>query len=211
MASNADDQKRIEARISADYILHNPKFPQGYSDGLKYNEQRVAFDMKSGNQYVPEIRSGNRPCKVDLIRDAIQLTKEALELYYNSDPKHVTFSSNATWDDVSQTSKEARIRQNKKKDNTWNSIMDTMKNAKADYGSKGRLRKAGRSLGDIAPAIVHKLDFAPDQMYVNIVCQGLKFVFDVGAEEPLLWLSELNTLSGRYTTRKQTQKDSRRF
>jgi hypothetical protein len=41
-----------------------------------------------------------------------------------------------------------------------------MKAAKADYSSKGLLRKAGRSLGNIGPAIVHKLDFAPDQMYV---------------------------------------------
>lgn len=86
-----------------------------------------------------------------------------------------------------------------------------MKSARADYNSKGRFRKAGRSLGDIAPAIVHKLDFAPDQMYVNVICQGLKFVFDVSQEIFFRWLLKLNTSSGQYQALRQTEKDSRHF
>jgi hypothetical protein len=115
-------------------------------------------------------RCSSRPCDVDLPSDAVQFTKRALELYYDSDPTNqlVTFSSTVTWDDVSKTAAEAR--QEHQNDTTLGSVVNRVKQAKADYSSKGRLHKIGRSLGDIAPAIVHKLDFAPDQMYVNTIC-----------------------------------------
>ena len=111
--------------------------------------------------------------------NATQLAKRALELYYNSDPtnKPVVFSPNVTWDDVSSTAKEARAL-----DNQQGKLWETaMQKAEASYNSKGRLRKLGRSIGDVAPAIVYKLDFAPDEMYIGVVCQGLKFVFDVSS------------------------------
>ncbi|KAH0283181.1 hypothetical protein KCU62_g9179, partial [Aureobasidium sp. EXF-3399] len=160
MTLNAKDQKLMDSQLSANFILHESETLRGYSKGLEYDSQRATFKPKTSSH------------------DAIQLTKGALELYCNSDPKHVTFSSNLTWDDVAVASKEARIRENTRKDTTWSTIVDTVKTARADYNSKGRFRKVGRSLGDIAPAIVHKLDFAPDQMYLNVICQGLKFVFD---------------------------------
>lgn len=125
-------------------------------------------------------RDSRRTCNIDLPSEAIQITKGALELYYSSDPADqlVTFSSNITWDDVTKTAKEARVRENQK-NTTWDTVTHTAKKAKASYNSKGPLRKLGRSLGDIAPAIVHKLDYAPDEMYIGVVCHGLKFLFDV--------------------------------
>jgi hypothetical protein len=128
------------------------------------------------------IGGDGQTCNVDLPSEAVQLTKGALELYYNSDPtgQLVTYSPSITWDDVSKTAKEARARDNKK-DTTWDTVVQTTKKAKASYNSKGPLRKLGRSFGDIAPAIVHKLDYAPDQMYIKIICQSLKFIFDVSS------------------------------
>jgi hypothetical protein len=142
--------------------------------------------------------------------DAVQITKGALELYYNSDPtgQLVTYSPSITWDDVSKTAKEARARDNKK-DTTWDTVVQTTKKAKASYNSKGPLRKLGRSFGDIAPAIVHKLDYAPDQMYIKIVCQSLKFIFDVSSAGPLFWSLKLSRLSGCYPTLRETTENTR--
>jgi hypothetical protein len=117
----------------------------------------------------------SRPCDVDLPSDAVQFTKRALEMYYDSDPANesVLFSPKATWNDVFESARLARQEDQK------GSIVDRLKQARVSYDSKGRLHRIGRKFGDIAPAIVHKLDYAPDEMYIGVVCQGLKFVFDV--------------------------------
>lgn len=80
-----------------------------------------------------------------------------------------------------------------------------MDKSKIDYNSKGRIHKFGRSFGDIAPAVVHKLDYAPDEMYIGIICQGLKFIFDVSSGRFLSALSKLKTCLGRYPTREEAQ------
>jgi hypothetical protein len=83
-----------------------------------------------------------------------------------------------TWDDVFETAKEARARENQK-DATWDNVTHHVKKAKASYNSKRPVRKLGRSFRNIAPAIVHKLDYAPDELYIGVVCHGLKLIFDV--------------------------------
>ncbi|KAH0174529.1 hypothetical protein KCU67_g712, partial [Aureobasidium melanogenum] len=139
--------------------MQDQNLPRGISDGLVYDEQRATFKMSTRS------------------RNEIQFAKKALELYYNSDPTNqpVMFSPKVTWNDVSSAAKEARALDDQK-DKAWDSAVQK---AKASYNSKGRLRKLGRAIGDTAPAVVHVLDFAPDEMYIGVVCQALKFVFDV--------------------------------
>jgi hypothetical protein len=184
MTLNAKNQGQLESRISADFIKHDPNLPRGISDGLEYDEQRATFKIKSRSRYVPSLWQDHLPV-IDFSRDAIQLTKGALELYYSSGPTEITFSSNVTWDDVSRTAKEAREDQNDQKNPTLDNVIHRLDRTKAEYSSKGRLHKFGRSFGDIAPAIVHKLDYAPDEMYIGIICQGLKFIFDVSTRRLL--------------------------
>ncbi|KAG9529807.1 hypothetical protein KCU93_g3194, partial [Aureobasidium melanogenum] len=157
LVQEREGQKRPESRLSADFLMPDSSLPRGISDGLEYDEQRATLTNNSRS------------------RNATQLAKKALELYYNSDPTNqpITFSPEVTWDDVFSAAKEARALDNQ------NSRETVMQKAKVSYNSKERLRKLGRSIEDVAPAIVHELDFAPDEMYIGVVCQGLKFVFDV--------------------------------
>ncbi|KAG9658480.1 hypothetical protein KCU95_g9428, partial [Aureobasidium melanogenum] len=145
--------------MSADFIMHDPSLPRGISDGLEYDYQRATFRINSHS------------------RIATQFAKRALELYYSSGPTNqpVTFSPKVTWNDVFGAAKEARALDDQKA-KSWDSAMQQ---AKASYNSAGRFRKLGRSIGDAAPAVVHVLDFGPDEMYIGVVCQALKFVFDV--------------------------------
>jgi len=50
MAADQKDQKRIDAQISANYILHDSATLREYSDGLEYNAQRATFRPKTGSQ-----------------------------------------------------------------------------------------------------------------------------------------------------------------
>jgi len=156
--------------------------------------------------------NGSRPTNIDVSSDAIQLTKEALELYYSFDPPGITFSRNVTWDDVSQTARKAREDQDNQKTLSPNNVVHRLDRAKADYLSKGRLHNFGRSLGDIAPSIVHKLDYAPDEMYIGIVCQGLKFIFDVSSDaSPFLAVEAKDAFRSRSNLRKNGKRFSTRL
>lgn len=183
LVQERENQKRLESNLSAEFITHDPSVPRGISDGLEYDKQRATFRMGSQSRYglfnLASTKACNQPRDADLSSNATQLTKKALELYYNSDPTNqpITFSPNVTWNDVYRTAKEARALDNQQ-GKPWEIAIQK---AEASYSSKGRFRKLGRSIGDIAPAIVHKLDFGPDEMYVGVVCQGLKFVFDVSS------------------------------
>ena len=109
-------------------------------------------------------------CDIDPLSQAVQCTKEALELYYRSDSvdQLVTFSSNITWVDVFKSAERARAR-NDQED------MTVMHSAKPNSPRK-QSRKLRRSR---TPSILHTLDYAPSEMYIGIICHGLNFIFDV--------------------------------
>jgi hypothetical protein len=46
------DQKRQESQLSANFIMHDPSFPRGISDGLQYDRQRATFEINSRSRYV---------------------------------------------------------------------------------------------------------------------------------------------------------------
>jgi hypothetical protein len=133
-------------------------------------------------------------------------------LYYSSNPADqlVKFSSRITWDDVSRSAKEARATENDR-NITWDAVTHTAKKATASYNSKGHLRKLGRSFGNIAPAIVHKLDYAPDEMYIGVVCHGLKLVFDVSPPMVVRLIVGAKHITDRYSTCREATEDSRGF
>jgi hypothetical protein len=53
-------QRRIESRLSADFIMHDPSLPRGISDGLEYDDQREIFKMNSRSRYVYSLRFDGR-------------------------------------------------------------------------------------------------------------------------------------------------------
>jgi len=81
-------------------------------------------------------------------------------------------------DEVSKIAKKVEASSDKKK-LTWQDVIDTAKGAEAVYNRKGFVRKFGRSMGDMGPAVVDKLDQAPEDMYIGVVCRGLKLIFGV--------------------------------
>lgn len=115
----------------------------------------------------------------DLQSYATQLSN-ALSCYYNSVPSNqlVKFSRSASLDEVSKIAKKVEASSDKKK-LTWQDVIDTAKGAEAAYNRKGFVRKFGRSMGDMGPAVVDKLDQAPEDMYIGVVCRGLKLIFGV--------------------------------
>jgi hypothetical protein len=60
LAHSQKDQNRVEARLSADFIMHDPKFPRGISDGFEYDEQRAILRTNSRSRYVLHPHSEER-------------------------------------------------------------------------------------------------------------------------------------------------------
>ncbi|TIA11681.1 hypothetical protein D6C81_07836 [Aureobasidium pullulans] len=153
-------QKRLDKRDAADFIMQ-----RGMSNGLVYDEQRAEFTTSSlRHNYATQLSN-------------------ALSCYYNSDPSNqlVKFSRSASLDEVSKIAKKVEASSDKKK-LTWQDVIDTAKGAEAAYNRKGFVRKFGRSMGDMGPAVVDKLDQAPEDMYIGVVCRGLKLIFGVAIQ-----------------------------
>jgi hypothetical protein len=55
LAHDQKDQNRLEARLSAEFIMHDPNFPRGISDGFVYDEQRAILKTSSPSRYVPHL------------------------------------------------------------------------------------------------------------------------------------------------------------
>ncbi|THX32058.1 hypothetical protein D6C77_01696 [Aureobasidium pullulans] len=155
-----EHQKRLDKRDAADFIMQ-----RGMSNGLVYDEQRAEFTTSSlRHNYATQLSN-------------------ALSCYYNSDPSNqlVKFSRSASLDEVSKIAKKVEASSDKKK-LTWQDVIDTAKGAEAAYNRKGFVRKFGRSMGDMGPAVVDKLDQAPEDMYIGVVCRGLKLIFGVAIQ-----------------------------
>ncbi|THW63371.1 hypothetical protein D6D19_09652 [Aureobasidium pullulans] len=153
-------QKRLDKRDAADFIMQ-----RGMSNGLVYDEQRAEFTTSSlRHNYATQLSN-------------------ALSCYYNSDPSNqlVKFSRSASLDEVSKIAKKVEASSDKKK-LTWQDVIDAAKGAEAAYNRKGFVRKFGRSMGDMGPAVVDKLDQAPEDMYIGVVCRGLKLIFGVAIQ-----------------------------
>ncbi|THX75791.1 hypothetical protein D6D04_07164 [Aureobasidium pullulans] len=153
-------QKRLDKRDAADFIMQ-----RGMSNGLVYDEQRAEFTTSSlRHNYATQLSN-------------------ALSCYYNSDPSNqlVKFSRSASLDEVSKIAKKVEASSDKKK-LTWQDVIDTAKGAEVAYNRKGFVRKFGRSMGDMGPAVVDKLDQAPEDMYIGVVCRGLKLIFGVAIQ-----------------------------
>ncbi|THY23213.1 hypothetical protein D6D00_06365 [Aureobasidium pullulans] len=153
-------QKRLDKRDAADFIMQ-----RGMSNGLVYDEQRAELTTSSlRHNYATQLSN-------------------ALSCYYNPDPSNqlVKFSRSASLDEVSKIAKKVEASSDKKK-LTWQDVIDTAKGAEAAYNRKGFVRKFGRSMGDMGPAVVDKLDQAPEDMYIGVVCRGLKLIFGVAIQ-----------------------------